>query len=703
MKTIKVFLASSEELDYDRVVFGNLIRRLDDLYEKRGIRIKLFEWEDYDAAYNDQRKQEEYNEKVRESDVFLALFHKKAGKFTIEEFNVATEQFKEKASPKVFAFCKDLKPDEKESEELAEFKKRLFEEMGHYWCRYDSRESLQFQFVMQLQLVESGQFNDLKVEERDVTLCGIRIAPLDKLRFAADNEDYVKMCQELSSWPEKIEKARLLLERYPNDIDLADDLQQKMDQYYKLRDEVEKYQQLLVNTAKRIAQLQDVHITDRMRRAMDAFCEGKVREANIILDEAEKDARSSLNAYRQYKEVTEQKRQSVLNSIEELRLKAGIVMSDASCSIDERVEQTKQIFFLADEMAQTVDYEKAKFEVLLQDYGEFLYCFGFYNDAITIYQRLMALARELGDFDKLFVSYNAMGLAYADMGLYLASFSCYRQAINIYPSRYDVCNNIGLTYYWLGKYQEALKFLEKALSNYGTSKELKARDVANTLNNIGLVYNSLNNLDKAKDNYLLALELREKDLGLDHPDVAQSYNNLGLLFEAQKEYDKALEYHLHALEIRKKTLGVSHPDTIDSYRGVGSMYIFLGQAEEALSYLQKALDIGEKKLGTEHPKVAETNSLIGYAYNDLGRHKEALPYHKRAVEIIEKTPDWNSPFVANIYSFAGWTYECLNNYPNALECYQKMLKFCESIYGIDHEFTKTATQRIEKVKKIDGR
>ena len=87
MKTIKIFLASSEELENDRMAFGNLVRRLDKIYEKRGMRIELFEWEDYDAAYNDCRKQDEYNEKVRVSDMFLALFHTKAGKFTIEEFD----------------------------------------------------------------------------------------------------------------------------------------------------------------------------------------------------------------------------------------------------------------------------------------------------------------------------------------------------------------------------------------------------------------------------------------------------------------------------------------------------------------------------------------------------------------------------------------------------------------------------------------
>ena len=102
MKTIKIFLASSEELTDDRNAFGNLVRRLDKIYEKRGIRIELFEWEDYDAAYNDRRKQDEYNEQIKASDMFLALFHTRAGKFTIEEFNVATEEFKEHASPKVY-------------------------------------------------------------------------------------------------------------------------------------------------------------------------------------------------------------------------------------------------------------------------------------------------------------------------------------------------------------------------------------------------------------------------------------------------------------------------------------------------------------------------------------------------------------------------------------------------------------------------
>lgn len=219
MKTIKIFLASSEEMDYDRMAFGNLVRRLDNMYEKRGIRIKLFEWEDYDSAYNDKRKQDEYNDYVRQSDIFLALFHKKAGEFTVEEFNIASDEFKEKSSPKVYTYCKDLKPGEEETPELKEFKKRLFDEMGHYWCRYDNRESLQFQFVMQLQLVESSQMDNVKVEDGVVTINGLPFAKMENLKFAAANEDFLRMQTDIHELRKEIEEMQIELEKKQRRLD----------------------------------------------------------------------------------------------------------------------------------------------------------------------------------------------------------------------------------------------------------------------------------------------------------------------------------------------------------------------------------------------------------------------------------------------------------------------------------------------------
>ena len=99
-REVKIFMASSEELANDRSVFGDLIRVLNDLFYNRGIYLKLLKWEDFDGSIGRKCKQEEYNEKVRESDFFLTFFHTKAGEYTVEEFDTALEHFEKNELPK---------------------------------------------------------------------------------------------------------------------------------------------------------------------------------------------------------------------------------------------------------------------------------------------------------------------------------------------------------------------------------------------------------------------------------------------------------------------------------------------------------------------------------------------------------------------------------------------------------------------------
>ena len=648
MKTIKIFLASSEELDNDRMAFGNLVRRLDDMYEKRGIRIKLFEWEDYDAAFNDRRKQDEYNNYVRQSDVFLALFHKKAGKFTIEEFNVASEEFKTKTSPKVYTYCKDLQPGEEETPELIEFKKHLFDEMGHYWCRYDSRESLQLQFVMQLQLVESSQMKDLKVENGEVSLDGLRIAKMDKLKFAAANEDYVKAQQEINELhdeieemqlslekkQEKMEKKKAKLEKDPNDEDyqeeylevkeevdeLIDKLQPKLNKYNKLKEEFAEYQTLLFNTAKRVAQLQGERITERMRRAMDAFNEGKVREANIILDEAEADARKHLEDYKQSKEITELKRLAVISSIDELLLKTSTIMADATIPIQERIERTEEAYAQADEMAQEIELDKKKRLVLLDKYAKHLYNYAKYDKAIELCNREIAMSEDL----------------------------------------------------------------------YGDEHP----HTANSFNNIGWVYGCLGDYTKALEYYQKSLEIRVRVLGEEHPDTATNYNNIGWVYENRRDYPKALEYYKKSLEIRVRVLGEEHPDTADTYNNIGWVYCLRGVYPKALEYSQKSLKICGRVLGEEHRNTANSYDNIGRIYSGLGNYTEALEYYQKSLEIRRRVLGDEHPDTADTYNKIGDVFRCLGDYEHAIDFALKALPIHVAAFGENHIFTSFCHDRI---------
>ncbi|MBR2772819.1 MAG: tetratricopeptide repeat protein, partial [Bacteroidales bacterium] len=568
VKIIKIFLASSDELKNDRNAFGNLVRRLDMIYEKRGIRIELFEWEDADAAYNNRPKQDEFDDEVRASDMFLALFHKKGGKFTIKEFDVASEEFRRTGiKPKAYVYCRELREGEEESAELKEFKHRLFNELGHYWCNYNNEDSLQLHFVMQLQLVENKRLDELKVEDGEVTLDGTTVARMDNLRFAADNPDYQRMRQRLMELPALIEKASQRKNKYPDDEDLRNELQKLLNERNNLQEVFKQQQEFLFDTAKRIAQLHGEQITDRMRRAIEAFDRGDVHEANIILDEAQRDAAQNLTDYRESKALTEQRRQNVIHSIEELLLNTSTMMADASIAIKERIEKTKSLYAQADELAAEIDYDKEKYSDLLFNYARFMFDYGFYWDSEAVYLRQIPLAEKLYGTE-------------------------HEKTATFY-------NNIGLVYQAQGDYPKALEYHFKALDIQEKVLGPDHPDSAISYHNIGTVYNDQGDYTKALEYYFKALEISENVLGKEHPFTANSYNNIGTVYRKQSDYPKALEYYFKALIILEKVLGTVHPDTATSYNTIGTVYNDQGDYTKALESFFKALDIREKVFGPD--------------------------------------------------------------------------------------------------------
>ena len=466
MKTIKIFFASSEELEDDRNAFGNLVRRLNKIYQKRGISLELFEWEDYDAAYNNRRKQDEYNDNVRESDIFLAVFHRVAGRFTIEEFDIATEEFRKKSLPKTYVYCKDIKEGENESSELKEFKQRLIDEMGHYWSRYSNRDTMQLHFVMQLQMIDGMSQNDLKVEDGAVMLQDQVVSRMENLPFASQNEDFQKMSARLAELPTLIEKFRMINEQMPGVV--QGELQKHLDEYNQLKEDFAKYQQNLFDTAKRIAQLQGERVTERMRRAMEAFNEGKVREANIILDEAERDGEIALQEYKLSKEIAEQKRKNVISSIDEILLKVSTTMADLSIAIEPRIAKVEMLYDQVDEMAAEVNLEVEKYEEILFDYACFLLKYAKYNKAEKVCLRNIELREKLWSTEhpNTATSYNNIGAIYDSMGDYNKALEYYYKSLAIqekvlgleHPSTATSYNNIGGVYDSMGDYNKALEY-----------------------------------------------------------------------------------------------------------------------------------------------------------------------------------------------------------------------------------------------------
>lgn len=568
MKEIKVFLASSEELEQDREAFGNFIRRLDNLYEKRGIRIKLFQWEDFDAAYNDKRKQDEYNEYVKQSDLFLALFRTKAGKFTVEEFELARNEHREKGLPKPYVYCRDLEQGETEDKTLTDFKKMLIDEMGHFFARYKNEDGLNLHFVMQLQLFENSRSEQVETDGNLITFCGEPIAKTDNIDFFAKNKDFNRMREDLKDLDKDIIKLRLRLEKYPEDKDFQIELQEKLNKRNALQEEFEHYRKQILRIERRIIELQGQEINEAVKRAMEAFAEGEVNKADIILSEATQGVAQRREEYIEHKKTGEQMRKNLLADIDALLLKAETVLSNTEKDIEERISEALNAYKEADKTAKEIDCPAEKYIKLLNEYGIFLYKYAYYEESIEVNLRFIRLSEETN----------------GQNGLTAGSYG-----------------NIGLVYRNLGEYNKALDYYFKALEIRKDVLGEKHPNTAGSYGNIGVVYHNLEDYDKALEFYNKALEIDKDVLGENHHDTAISYNNIGVVYDELGDYDKALEYHNKALEIKKEVLGEKHASTAMSYNNIGNVYDDLGDYDKALEYHNKALEIFEEVLGESHP------------------------------------------------------------------------------------------------------
>ncbi len=159
-KTIRIFLASSAELEADRKEVGIFINLENNRLNKEGIFIELNLWEDFIDAMSATRLQDEYNKVVRDCDIFLSLFFTKVGKYTAEEFENAFGQFSETGRPYIYTYFKDedvkiSNLNKADINSKFDFQEKL-KALGHFPTQYKNMEDLKYQFKMQLEKLLPG-------------------------------------------------------------------------------------------------------------------------------------------------------------------------------------------------------------------------------------------------------------------------------------------------------------------------------------------------------------------------------------------------------------------------------------------------------------------------------------------------------------------------------------------------------------------
>ena len=648
MRTIKVFLASSEELRIERLEFDSLFNHLNRIFRPRGIYLELSKWEYLDSSMGQKHKQEEYNDELKTCEMCMVLYWTKFGEYTEQELMTAYNELKEGRNPrKLYVFFKETGEI---TPELQSFKESFATEFGHFYCKFENVDTIRLHFLLQLEAYQNTQMKDfLKIEDSKVKVDGHSVVKLEEVPFAAKNRRFQELRADIERIESEIRTFEEVLAVAPNPA-IQNLLDKKRSERYSKKEELSEHETFLFNTAVRIAQQQGARVSERMARAIQAFEDGRASDANAILEEALHDAKELRKDIARTKELLKAQQESAAISISELMLKTSVVLADDDMPVSKRIDAAHEIFKEAYALAKESAYDQDKYIELLKKYEHFLSTYAFIDEVGEINQELLNIRLSVfgENHPDVATSYNNIGSVYDSLGEYVKALEYYEKSLDISLEIYgeshsDVAisyNNIGGVYNSLGEYVKALECHEKSLDIklevYGESHP----DVAISYNNIGLVYASLGEYAKALEYSGKSLDISLEIYGESHPYVAASYNNIGSVYKGLGEYAKALEYHEKSLTIRLEIYGESHPDVATSYNNIGLVYASLGEYAKSLEYNEKSLDIRLEIYGESHPDVATSYTNIGSVYYSLGEYAKSLEYYEKGLRRGRRTSGW---------------------------------------------------------------
>ena len=669
MKNITVFLASSDELKNDRNSFHSLVASLDEIFEPRGYRIRCRRWEDFSAFCTGSRTQDDYNRIVRASDICICMFHRKAGEYTIEEFNQALDEYvKSQSHPKTFVYIRALIEGEMEDEALKRFKEDLFDRVGHYWCNYATDDAMKLHFVMQLERIipsVSGnasvtEGNHFKIENGVVSLYGHKIAELDNLSFAAENPEYLSLKESIARLNTEI--ARL---RATGVAELQPMIDEKQAELYKKRESLNRLESRLFDLALSINKLigSGTPVSERKRLAIEMFERGNSKGVVEILNEKDiaADAAQARKEIEQGKLLVDSGRslieaglQKTRSLAEEYVLRAKALMTDyaeprrfelACHAYEQGIELTR---------ANLSEEELAK---SLFEYGHFLQTNKRYDLAEVRYRENLDICQRL------------------------AAISPYAYE----PDLAGTQNNLGVLYNNTQRYKESEKMYLSALKICqrltAANPQVYEPDLAMTQNNLGLWYSDIRRYEESEEMHLSAVEIYQRltivNPQVYEPDLAMAQSNLGTLYKDTRRYEDSEKLCLSAMEIRRRLAAanpqVYEPDLAMTQYNLGCLYSDTQRYEDSEKMYLSAMEI-RRRLAVANPQVyepdlADTQYNLGCLYYNIQRYEDSEEMYLSALEVYQRltavNPQVYEPYLVRACNNLSFLFLAQGNFEEA--------------------------------------
>ena len=696
MKYIKIFLASSiVEFKHEREEFGTFIRRLNNIYAKRDIYFELIVCEDMTKELHNKRMQDVYNDEIKDSHYFYIIVGKELGERSLEEFDVALENFISTGVPKIMTYFYEVSRNSGSySNSVQSFMERLDKNLGHDYNLFSHFDSIKLDFLMSMhQDPELGA--NISFADGEASLDGVSVMPLTNVPVYGKN----KSLNDLRAQKEELDSvfSEIAIE-YANNINdksLYDKLTDVSERRAHVADSLRKAESDV------LALYTDIFVfksgkrkkTWREEKAVQLVDSGDFEGALYILRDNERKKELS-----QAQDIISGQMDVVKGYIQENMLRINTLR--ASGLNEERIHEIDECY---DEIVNlAVRYNLN--EDYVYDYAEFLlYEKRDYDKAVLIANKLyetnnqehvyleamvseiIACAmldgkhdlkrsieyreRAIGYFTesantnkwyRLVYNYDILSRAYRiagkkELGLDMAlkslkiatekcnSKSSLIEAYILLSGAYsDVNDSDGRNKYADLAYERASEMYERSHDDYNTLLFVGACSLK------GRVLQDEKKYQEAKENYELCLNLNKKlyqhdpytsmnHLESAYSDYARILSNLYLYQDAVENYRSAVELTRKLCEINPVSEAIFLSSRLHCYgNALRNIYRF----EDALSVHKEAVTIRKGLLGRDNVHIWDvlfSSRSLAEDLSDLEMYDEADKVYLECIELSEKS------------------------------------------------------------------
>ncbi len=269
--------------------------------------------------------------------------------------------------------------------------------------------------------------------------------------------------------------------------------------------------------------------------------------------------------------------------------------------------------------------------------------FGDYEVAVSNMERALELQRQ--SEARTGITTNWLALAYNRAGRYQEAEVIFREKVERTdteieqgrrgPTRFScaVKGNLGGTCRWLGRYEEAERYLREALDAAPWPKESCPEVIYRGV--LADVLMDRGRYEEAEQLYhnirRIGLSLQDKGYaGMSQLDIDQTagctlgaMHQLGVLHTLRGNLEEAQPLLEAALEESERASGLAHTHTVNIKISLAILRTKQGDHEEADTLLDEVLRNLQARLKDNHPKVLRTKSHLGVLRREQGRYEEA--------------------------------------------------------------------------------